>query len=83
MATSSIAVKLDDGIRDRLQALGAAQDRSTHWLMKRAVLEFLEKEERYQRELTEDTERWENYVLTGEAIAHDDMKDWLQSLGKS
>lgn len=83
MPTSSIAVKLDDDVRERLQSLGEAQERSTHWLMKRAIVEFLEKEERFQKELTEDKQRWENYVLTGEAIAHDDMKGWLQALGKS
>ena len=83
MSVSSVAVKLDDDIRERLQSLGEKQERSTHWLMKRAIVEFLEKEERYQKELVEDTQRWENYVLTGEAIAHDDMKDWLQTLGKS
>ena len=83
MAVSSVAVKLDDDIRERLHSLGEAQERSTHWLMKRAIVEFLEKEERYQKELVEDTQRWENYVLTGEAIAHDDMKNWLQTLGKS
>lgn len=83
MSVSSIAVKLDDDIRERLHTLGIAQDRSTHWLMKRAVVEFLEKEERYQQELAEDTARWENYVLTGDAIAHDDMKNWLHTLGKS
>ena len=83
MPVSSIAVKLEDDIRERLHSLGAAQERSTHWLMKRAILEFLEKEERFQKELQEDTARWENYVLTGETIEHDEMKDWLQSLGKS
>jgi len=83
MSATSIAVKLDDDIRERLNALGTQQERSTHWLMKRAIVEFLDKEERYQQELAEDTQRWENYVLTGEAIAHDDMKAWLQTLGQS
>lgn len=83
MSVSSIAVKLEDDIRERLHSLGAAQERSTHWLMKRAIVEYLEKEERYQQELADDTARWESYMLTGEAIAHTDMKNWLQTLGKS
>ena len=83
MPASSIAVKLEDDIRERLHSLGAAKERSTHWLMKRAILEYLEKEERFQQELLEDTERWENYVLSGETVPQDDMKNWLNSLGKS
>lgn len=76
--TSSVAVKLEDEIRERLQALGQIKDRSTHWLMKHAIIEYLEKEEQYQRELQEDSERWQQYAETGEAISHDDMKAWLQ-----
>lgn len=83
MPTTSVAVKLEDETRERLQALGQSKDRSTHWLMKHAILEYLEKEERYERELQEDRERWERYSLTGEAISHTDMKDWLHNLGKS
>lgn len=83
MPITSVAVKLEDDIRERIQSLGQAKDRSTHWLMKRAIVEYLEKEERYEQELREDRERWDNYVLTGEAISHDDMKDWMKSLGKS
>lgn len=83
MSTTSVAVKLEDDIRERIQALGQTKDRSTHWLMKRAIIEYLEKEERYETELQEDRERWGNYMLTGEAITHDDMKDWLNALGKS
>ena len=83
MSTTSVAVKLEDDIRERIQSLGQAKDRSTHWLMKRAIVEYLEKEERYEQELREDRERWDNYALTGEAIDHADMKDWMQTLGKS
>ena len=83
MSTTSVAVKLEDDIRERIQALGQTKDRSTHWLMKRAIVEYLEKEERYEAELREDRERWDNYMLTGEAIAHDDMKDWLNTLGNA
>jgi predicted transcriptional regulator len=80
MTTSSIAVKLEDEIKNRIQHLGEIKDRSSHWLMKRAILDYLEKEEKLEQEKQEDKERWEQYAMTGEAIAHDDMKDWLKSL---
>lgn len=80
MSTTSVAVKLDDTIRERLQKLGESKDRSPHWIMKNAILEYLVKEERYEKELREDQTRWENYALTGEAIPHSDMEKWLKEL---
>ena len=48
--------------------------------MKRAILDYLEKEEKVEQERLEDKQRWEHYALTGKAITHDDMKGWLASL---
>ncbi len=80
MTTSSVAVKLEDEIKNRIQNLGEIKDRSSHWLMKRAILDYLEKEEKIEQEKLEDKQRWEHYAQTGEAITHDNMKDWLVSL---
>ena len=66
--TTSVAVRLDDDTRRRLQALGDLRDRSAHWLMRAAIMEYLDREEIYEREKREDQERWERFVLTGEAV---------------
>ncbi|MFC3127556.1 CopG family ribbon-helix-helix protein [Pseudoroseomonas globiformis] len=79
--SSSLALKLDEETRRRLQALGQLRDRSPHWLMKKAVLEFLEREESYEQEKREDLDRWERYRLTGQAIPHEAVRDWLESFG--
>ena len=80
MTIQTVAVKLEDEIKERIQKLGVIKDRSSHWLMKRAILDFLEKEEQIEKEKQEDKQRWETYAQTGEAISHTDMKDWLKSL---
>ncbi len=80
MTITSVAVKLEDEIKERIQHLGELKDRSSHWLMKRAILDYLEKEEQYEQEKLEDEKRWEAYAQTGEAISHNDMKNWLKSL---
>ncbi|ONG56259.1 toxin-antitoxin system [Pseudoroseomonas deserti] len=79
--SSSLALKLDEETRQRLQALGQLRDRSPHWLMKKAVLEFLEREEGYEREKSEDLARWESYRLTGRAVPDAAVQDWLDSFG--
>lgn len=59
MAATTIGVKLDAEIRERLRNLGEAKRRSTHWLMREAIARYLETEERYEREKAEDQAEWE------------------------
>ncbi len=78
--SSTLGIKLDDQTRERLRALGELRDRSPHWLMKTAILEYLDREEAYEREKREDLERWERYQLTGEAVAHEAVQEWLEGV---
>ena len=80
MATTTVGVKLDDETRARLRNLGQAKQRSTHWMVKEAVARYLEVEERYERERTEDLARWERYVETGHAVPHETVAEWLDEL---
>lgn len=79
MATT-IGLKLDDKTRERLQRLGDLKKRSPHWLMKRAVSEFLDREEVYEREKAEDLARWRTYEETGEALTQEEMLAFLDGL---
>ena len=80
--SGSLALKLDEETRQRLQALGQLRDRSPHWLMKKAVLEYLEREERYEQEKSEDLARWERYRLEGAALPQTAMRDWLDGFAR-
>ncbi len=48
MATT-MGVKIDTQIRDRLHALGKLKQRSPHWLMRQAIVRYLDEEEAAQR----------------------------------
>ena len=71
-------VKLDEHTRHRLKRLGEQRERSPHWLMCTAILEYLDREERYEQEKQEDMARWERYQLTGEAVPHKTVAKWLR-----
>ncbi len=79
MATT-VGLKLETKTRDRLKQLGEQKDRSTHWLMKRAISEYLEKEECFEREKEEDLQRWQNYQETGEAVSQTEMASFFEGL---
>lgn len=78
--TTTLGVKVDDATRARLVALAEAKDRTPHWILKTALNEYLEREERRERERREDQARWEHYVLTGEHVTQEDADAWLARL---
>lgn len=80
MATTRLGIKLDDETRERLKALAEDKDRATHWLIKTAIVEYLDK--RAQRKRREDLERWGRYLLTGESISHSAALEWFDALAK-
>jgi len=80
MAMATLGIKVDDATRTRLRALAKAKDRSPHWVLRTALAEYLDREERQERERCEDEARWERYVLTGKAIPHERVRVWLQAL---
>ncbi len=82
MNSTTLGVKLDEQTRDRLKALAKIKDRAPHWLIKAALVEYLEREERVEQERREDAERWERYQLTGEVITHEAVTEWLDALAR-
>jgi len=78
---ANMAVKLDPGIRKRLQALGQAKRRSPHWLMVEAIRLYVEREEEIERARAETRERLARYDATGEYIADEDVEAWLRAWG--
>ena len=79
--TVNTGIKLDEDLHARLKALSKIRSRTSHWLMRTAIAEYVEREEAYEREKQEDMERWQRYKATGQAIPHDQIKNWLSGLG--
>ena len=74
---AATGIKLDEHTRLRLKRLGEQRERSPHWLMRTAILEYLDREERYAQEKQEDTTIWESYQLTSEAVPDKGVTNWL------
>jgi predicted transcriptional regulator len=74
---TTLGVKVDEQLHERLKMMAELKDRSTHWIIKRAIEQYLEQEEAVARDREEDRERWERYVLTGEAVPNAAVTAWL------
>lgn len=48
MSTTAVAVKIDSEVKERIKRLAELKQRSTHWLMKEAILQYVEREEKIE-----------------------------------
>ena len=48
MATPT-SIKLDDTLKNRVQNLANSQQRTAHWIMKEAISQYVEREEKKER----------------------------------
>ena len=79
-AVRPIAVKLDQDTRDRLKRLADAKDRSTHWMLREAVTQFVEREEKRAAFREAGLKAWEEFQATSKHVTHDESDAWLAKL---
>ncbi|MBW4061931.1 ribbon-helix-helix protein, CopG family [Candidatus Saccharibacteria bacterium] len=79
MATTQ-GIKLDDKTLSRLKALAEKKSRSSHWLMRTAIEKYLDHEEHYENERSDDMARWNRYLTTGNAVDGETVENWLTEL---
>lgn len=73
-------VKLDPEIKNRLERLGQTKHRSSHYLMKEAIVRYLDQEE-YNEKINQETlARW-NEAETGRTVSDDAVNQWLDTWG--
>ena len=80
-ATSPVSLKLSDDERERLATLATARKRSSHYLMREAVQEYLTREELRQAFADEAEKACLDYEQTGLHVTHAEIDAWAKSLG--
>jgi predicted transcriptional regulator len=80
-AASPVSLKLDEKERSRLSALASARNRSSHFLMREAVREYLTREEIRQSFRDEADKAWRDYEETGLHATQAELDAWATSLG--
>lgn len=78
---TTMGVKLDDETRTRLKTLGESRDRTPHWLMKKAITDFLDQEEALEKRNLEADAALKSYQETGQYVSHKNMEVWLETWG--
>jgi predicted transcriptional regulator len=80
MATAT-SIKLDDELKDRIQNLAAARRRTSHWIMREAIAQYVEREEKREAFREHTLKAWEEFQATGLHATADEVEKWLSSWG--
>jgi predicted transcriptional regulator len=78
MATS---IKLDDGLKTRIQNLANLRSRSPHWIMREAIADYVTREEAKENFKQEALNSWQAYQETGQHLTGQEVRDWLSTWG--
>ncbi|MCM2438398.1 ribbon-helix-helix protein, CopG family [Agrobacterium vitis] len=77
---TTTSVKLDSEIKERMQQLALKRQRSTHWLLREAIEQYVEREEQRQKINQDALDAWKEYQATGLHVTAQDADIWLAKL---
>jgi predicted transcriptional regulator len=75
-----VAVKLDDDSRARIKKLAEARQRTPHWMMREAITQYIDREEKRESLRQDAIAAWEAYQSTGRHVTFEDADAWLGKL---
>ena len=79
MATAT-PIKLDDELKGRVQHLAEARRRTSHWIMREAIAQYVEREEKREAFKQDALRAWEEYQRTGLHLTLEEADAWLTKL---
>jgi predicted transcriptional regulator len=80
-SASTTSLKLDLEMKERIQRLAEARRRTSHWIMREAIDEYVSREEKREQLRLETIAAWEEYQRTGLHVTDEEMDEWLDKLG--
>ena len=75
-----VAIKIDHDIKERVKRLADARHRTPHWMMREAIRQYVEREEKHQAFRQDAIDAWNKYQATGLHAAMDEADAWLEKL---
>lgn len=67
-------------MRERVQHLAGVRRRSPHWIMREAITQYVEREEKREQLRQDALAAWNHYVTTGLHVTGDEVDAWVAKL---
>jgi predicted transcriptional regulator len=80
-AVRSLSVKLDTDTRVRIEKLALIHRRTTHWMMREAIQQYVEREEKRENFRQDAIKAWDDFQATGLHATAEEVHAWLASWG--
>ncbi|MBK6613268.1 ribbon-helix-helix protein, CopG family [Ottowia sp.] len=75
-----VAIKIDEDIKARVKRLAEARHRTAHWLMREAITQYVEREEKRETFRQDTLKAWEEFRATGLHVTAEEADAWLEQL---
>jgi predicted transcriptional regulator len=79
-AIRPVAIKIDEDTKARVKRLADARQRTSHWLMREAITQYVEREEKREAFRQDTLQAWETYRATGVHVTAEEADAWLAKL---
>ncbi|MFT4195453.1 CopG family ribbon-helix-helix protein [Ottowia sp.] len=79
-AIRPVAIKIDDDIKARVKRLADARHRTAHWLMREAITQYVEREEKREAFRQHTLKAWEEFQQTGMHLTGEEVDAWMARL---
>ena len=80
MPAPATSLKLDPAINERVQRLASARRRTAHWILREAVEQYVEREEKREQMRQDAQATWAHYQATGVHATAEEADAWLAKL---
>jgi predicted transcriptional regulator len=77
---STTSLKLDRSVKERVQRIASARRRTPHWIMREAVEQYVEREEKREQLRRDALAAWAEYQSTGLHLTSEEADAWLAKL---
>ena len=77
---STTSLKLDPDMKASIQRLAESRRRTSHWIMREAIQDYVSREEKRQSFLRDAQAAWEDYQRTGLHLTNDEMNAWMDKI---
>jgi len=81
IAAKTVSVKLDGDTRTRIDSLAEARHRTPHWMMREAIMQYVEREEKRENFRQDTIKAWDEYQQTGLHATAEEVDTWLARWG--
>ena len=80
MTVRPVAIKIDEKTKARVKRLADARQRTSHWLMREAITQYVDREEKREAFRQDTLKAWEAFRSNGLHVAADEADAWMARL---